>query len=111
MSRRARACATGCAASSRRGCSAHVVSVTRVRSTSRIPRDKGGMSADRAEASPALAGAVRAASLSAALALTRKPFAEARTLPAEAYTSPAVFALEQEELFGRSWLCVGREAD
>ncbi len=49
--------------------------------------------------------------LSAALAATRKPFVEARTLPAEAYTSGTVFRLEQEAIFGRSWLCVGREAD
>lgn len=33
----------------------------------------------------------------------------AHTLPGEAYASPAVFADEQERIFARSWLCVGRE--
>lgn len=45
------------------------------------------------------------------LAETRKPFAEARTLPAAAYVSQEVFRLEQEVLFSRSWLCAGRTAD
>ncbi len=45
------------------------------------------------------------------LAATREPFASARTLPAACYTSDEVFQLEQSELFGRMWLCVGREAD
>ena len=45
------------------------------------------------------------------LALTRRPFAEARTLPAAVYTSTEVFRLEQQTLFGRSWLCAGREND
>ncbi len=42
---------------------------------------------------------------------TRQPLAEARTLPAAAYASEAVFSLEQAVLFSRSWLCVGRTAD
>jgi Rieske 2Fe-2S family protein len=42
---------------------------------------------------------------------TRRPFAEARTLPAAAYTDPAILALEQAGLFARTWLCAGREAD
>ena len=45
------------------------------------------------------------------LAATRRPFPDAVTLPATAYVSDAVFALEQKELFARSWLCAGREAD
>jgi Rieske 2Fe-2S family protein len=32
----------------------------------------------------------------------------ARTLPAEAYTSPEVFAWESRTFFERSWVCVGR---
>jgi glycine betaine catabolism A len=45
------------------------------------------------------------------LARTRRPFADARTLPAAVYTSSEVFRLEQQALFGRSWLCAGRERD
>ena len=45
------------------------------------------------------------------LSATLKPFAEARTLPAEAYVSEDVFRVEQRELFGKMWLCVGRTAD
>lgn len=47
----------------------------------------------------------------AELARTRLPLAEARTLPGAVYTSGEVFRLEQQALFGRSWLCVGREQD
>ena len=35
--------------------------------------------------------------------------AHAHTLPREYYTSAAVFEREAERIFGRSWLCVGRE--
>jgi Rieske 2Fe-2S family protein len=35
--------------------------------------------------------------------------AGARTLPAVCYTSPDVFAQEQERIFSCEWLCVGRE--
>jgi Rieske 2Fe-2S family protein len=45
------------------------------------------------------------------LSATRRPFAEARTLPAEAYTSEEVFRIESRELFAKIWLCVGRAAD
>jgi phenylpropionate dioxygenase-like ring-hydroxylating dioxygenase large terminal subunit len=45
------------------------------------------------------------------LAATRQPFESARTLPGAFYTSDEVFRLEQAELFGRMWLCIGREAD
>jgi len=45
------------------------------------------------------------------LAATRQPFEAARTLPAAFYISDEVFRLEQAELFGRMWLCIGREAD
>ena len=34
----------------------------------------------------------------------------ARTLPGRYYTAPDVFAEEQARLFGRHWICVGREA-
>lgn len=36
------------------------------------------------------------------------PFGESRTLPATAYLSPEVFEWEMENLFSRSWVCVGR---
>ncbi len=32
----------------------------------------------------------------------------ARTMPGEYYTSPAIFAEEQDRIFARSWHCVGR---
>ena len=35
----------------------------------------------------------------------------ARTLPAACYCSEEVFRLELAELFGRMWLCIGRESD
>lgn len=38
----------------------------------------------------------------------RPSFAASRTLPAEAYTSPEVFAWEVEHLFAGGWVCVGR---
>ncbi len=34
----------------------------------------------------------------------------ARTLPGRYYTSAEVFAEEQERIFGRHWICIGREA-
>src|SRR4051794_12614566 len=40
-----------------------------------------------------------------------KPFGSSRMLPAEAYTSPEVFAWEQRELFAGTWACVGRVAE
>jgi Rieske 2Fe-2S family protein len=46
-----------------------------------------------------------------ALAATRLPVAQARTLPAAVYTAPEILAIEQAGLFARTWLCVGREAD
>jgi Rieske 2Fe-2S family protein len=45
------------------------------------------------------------------LARTLQPFADARTLPGEVYTSEDVFRLEQRGLFAHHWLCVGRESD
>ncbi|HET7815572.1 MAG TPA: aromatic ring-hydroxylating dioxygenase subunit alpha [Candidatus Baltobacteraceae bacterium] len=33
---------------------------------------------------------------------------QAKTLPAEYYTSPEIFARENERVFGREWLCAGR---
>lgn len=49
--------------------------------------------------------------LAAGLAATCRPLAEARTLPRRVYTDPAIFALEGRGLFGRMWLCIGREED
>lgn len=43
-----------------------------------------------------------------ALARARRPLEQAATLPAEAYTSPAVYARECERIFAREWLCAGR---
>ncbi|MBB6675471.1 aromatic ring-hydroxylating oxygenase subunit alpha [Cohnella nanjingensis] len=34
---------------------------------------------------------------------------EARSMPAECYTSPSFFEFEKEAVFARSWLCVGRQ--
>jgi phenylpropionate dioxygenase-like ring-hydroxylating dioxygenase large terminal subunit len=49
--------------------------------------------------------------LSLDLSATRAPLASARTLPAAAYTSADVFRIEQQEIFARMWVCIGREAD
>ena len=46
-----------------------------------------------------------------ALSATRKPLAEARTLPREVFTDPATLALENAKLFARRWLAVAREED
>ena len=40
-----------------------------------------------------------------------RPFAEARMLPAAAYTSPEVLAEEHRCIFASEWSCVGRTAD
>ncbi|MEO8445830.1 MAG: SRPBCC family protein, partial [Gammaproteobacteria bacterium] len=42
---------------------------------------------------------------------TCRAFAEASTLPAAVYTAPAILALDQAGIFGKTWLCAGREAD
>jgi glycine betaine catabolism A len=34
----------------------------------------------------------------------------AHTMPGEYYTSPEIFAQEQERIFARSWICVGRSS-
>lgn len=34
----------------------------------------------------------------------------AQTMPGEYYTSPEIFAREQERIFARSWICVGRSS-
>ena len=39
------------------------------------------------------------------LALTRREFASARTLPGAVYGEASVFALEQRSLFARGWIC------
>jgi len=39
------------------------------------------------------------------------PFEEAVSLPASAYSDPAVFERERAAIFDRAWLCVGREDD
>ena len=40
-----------------------------------------------------------------------RPFGQSRMLPRDAYTSPRVFAFEQQRFFAGSWTCVGREGD
>ena len=42
------------------------------------------------------------------LAGARQPLEKASTLPAEAFTSPAVYERECERIFSREWLCAGR---
>lgn len=42
------------------------------------------------------------------VAAARAPFGRAATLPARAYTDPAIHALERERIFEREWLCVAR---
>lgn len=39
------------------------------------------------------------------------PFGSSRTLPGEAYSSPEVFAWEQEHLFEAAWVCLCREEE
>jgi Rieske 2Fe-2S family protein len=66
------------------------------------------IAAPSADRDPSRASTAR---LAAELDRTRRPFEEARTLPAAVYTSPDVLRLEQRGIFARQWLCVGREAD
>ena len=40
-----------------------------------------------------------------------RPFGSSRTLPATAYTSPAVLAWERRHLFAGAWTCVGRRPE
>ena len=37
-----------------------------------------------------------------------RPFSDARAMPPEIYTSADVLAVEQERLFRKEWICVGR---
>ncbi len=39
------------------------------------------------------------------------PFGESRTLPAAAYRSQELFDWEREEIFNRSWVCLGRTSE
>jgi glycine betaine catabolism A len=45
------------------------------------------------------------------LAQSLRPFGASSTLPAEAYTSEAVFEWELEHFFDGSWVCVGRAGE
>jgi Rieske 2Fe-2S family protein len=47
----------------------------------------------------------------AGLADSLRPFGDSRMLPRAAYVDPAVFAWEQRQFFGGSWMCVGRSED
>jgi Rieske 2Fe-2S family protein len=51
---------------------------------------------------------VRAPIDQAAVANVLAPFGESRTLPREAYQSAELFAWEQEHIFNRHWVCLGR---
>ncbi|MDH3295139.1 MAG: aromatic ring-hydroxylating dioxygenase subunit alpha [Acidimicrobiia bacterium] len=42
---------------------------------------------------------------------TRLPLDQCHGLRAEAYTDPAFFALEQQQVYERAWVCVGTAAD
>ena len=57
--------------------------------------------------SDAPAGAGRPADLAPALAAVERPIAEARGLPNWLYTDAAAFRLEREQLFARTWACIG----
>ena len=39
----------------------------------------------------------------------RRPYRSARLLPPRVFHDPEIFAFEQENWFGREWVCVGRE--
>ncbi len=45
------------------------------------------------------------------LAATRRPLAEARTLPRAVYTHDAILDLEYSHLFAKRWLAIAREGD
>jgi len=34
-----------------------------------------------------------------------------KSLPSSCYTSPRIFAREQEQIFAQEWFCAGREED
>ena len=40
---------------------------------------------------------------------TMLPRAKAHQMPGQLYTSPEIFAAEKEQIFMKTWLCVGRE--
>ena len=44
-------------------------------------------------------------------ARTRLPVSRARHSPGWFYTSPEVYELEKEHIFGKDWLCIGREEE
>lgn len=46
--------------------------------------------------------------LDALLAATARPFEDATAMPPAVYTSPDILALEQQRIFSREWICVGR---
>jgi Rieske 2Fe-2S family protein len=57
---------------------------------------------------PATVGAGHAPVDPAALAEVLRPFGASRTLPAQAYTDPEVFAWERRHFFAGAWICLGR---
>ncbi|MFO1037738.1 MAG: Rieske 2Fe-2S domain-containing protein [Geminicoccaceae bacterium] len=48
------------------------------------------------------------AALRALASCAAEPFERAHAMPPAAYTDPGVLALEQERIFAREWICVGR---
>ncbi len=70
---------------------------------------------DSATASSAVTSSAASTASGAGLDIVRqlqanceRPFSDARSMPPTVYTSPDFLALEQERIFRREWLCVGR---
>jgi phenylpropionate dioxygenase-like ring-hydroxylating dioxygenase large terminal subunit len=52
----------------------------------------------------------RPAALAELGAAARRPIEEAVAMPPGLYTDPAVLALEEEQIFRREWICLGRDS-
>ncbi|MEA3091394.1 MAG: choline monooxygenase, partial [Caballeronia sp.] len=70
---------------------------------------------DSATASSAVTSTATSTASGAGLDIVRqlqanceRPFSDARSMPPAVYTSADFLALEQEHIFRREWLCVGR---
>jgi len=59
-----------------------------------------------------MSGAVPASPLTPAeIEAVRRPFKSARLMPPRVFHDPSILAFEQEQWFGRDWVCVGREEE
>jgi glycine betaine catabolism A len=47
----------------------------------------------------------------AEIASVRRPYRAASLLPGRVYQAPSIFEWEQENIFRRDWLCIGRESE